>query len=49
MELPEPHTEAWNKLGPEARRLARMRHNSTPIRGSRQDKSKSQKSLKEMN
>jgi len=31
MKMPEPGTEAFESLGPEARTLARWRNNSTPL------------------
>lgn len=32
MKLPAPGTESFYQLGPEARKLARWRHNSTPLK-----------------
>lgn len=32
-DYPVPGSKAFNGLGPEARRLSRMVHNTTPLRG----------------
>lgn len=44
MSLPSPGSEAFNQLGPEARKLARWRDESVPLRDSGE---KSEKSLRD--
>jgi hypothetical protein len=41
MKLPAPGTEAFYQLGPEARKLARWRHNSTPLKEKKEQSSRS--------
>jgi len=47
-QLPQPRTEAFNKLGPEARTLARAIHNYQPLTQNRGE-SMAQAKLQDLN